>query len=475
MYTRLIYLVSFVLALSLLGHVQAQTANWTDGDPADHLWTSPDNWDEYPSDNTYWVKIVNGEVGATLDGEGVCLKMHVGGDLTFTVVDGAVLTMPQDLVIARSGVGTFDMTGGTVNIGRDFEFGYDNTANCNMTGGTINVTRDVEMPKTGNVQTVHMDLHGGTLIINRDLLMTEGATLDIATGTMILSGRGDGNEVSTVQGYVDNGRISAYGGNGTIQMDYNIANAGQTTVKAIHKLNPIPADGGIAAPGTTTLEWTVDAGTLVDVWFGASPDWTTWEQLIDKQAATSVSVTTDAKQNYFWAVDTYAPGAENSDYGPIFSFLADNIAPIVDAGEDVTTWLENGSVEVALAGAVVDADPTSTVWTVVSEPDDPNSPPAVIADSAALDTTITLSALGEYVLQLQADDGEYQDTDILTINVYSDHCAAAQSQPGWQPLVGDINLDCVVDQADLDILLEHWLGCNALDCPDIDPIDPNVP
>jgi hypothetical protein len=103
---------------------------------------------------------------------------------------------------------------------------------------------------------------------------------------------------------------------------------------------------------------------------------------------------------------------------------------------------------------------------VVSEPDDPNNPDAVIADSAAVDTTITLSALGEYVLQLQADDGEYQATDTLAISVYSDQCAAAQSQPAWQAMPGDINLDCVVDQTDLDILLEQWLNCNALDCPD---------
>ncbi len=119
-----------------------------------------------------------------------------------------------------------------------------------------------------------------------------------------------------------------------------------------------------------------------------------------------------------------------------------------------------------------DSDPTTSLWTVVSEPNDPNSPDAVIADSAALDTTITLSALGEYVLQLEADDGEYQDTDTLTINVYSDHCAAAQSLPGWQVMPGDINLDCVVDQTDLDILLEQWLNCNALECPEFDP---NVP
>ena len=39
MFTRLIYLISFVLALSLVGNVQAQTATWTDAAPGDHLWS----------------------------------------------------------------------------------------------------------------------------------------------------------------------------------------------------------------------------------------------------------------------------------------------------------------------------------------------------------------------------------------------------------------------------------------------------
>jgi len=487
MHTKLITLISFVLVLSLVGHVQAQTANWTNGDPGDSLWSTPGNWDEYPSTNGYWVKIVNADTGTTLASEGaICKKMHVGGDLTFTVVDGATLTMPQDLVVGRSGPGTFNMTGGTVNIGRDFEFGYSDLANCVMTGGTINLTRDLEMPKTGKEQTVRLDLHGGTLIVNDDLLMRDGATLDITTGTLIL----DGNVLGIVQGYIDNGWMTAYDGGGTIQLDYDVTNEGQTTATALHKLTPYPADAGIAAPGLVELSWTLpDPCTpgqpvLVDVYFTddleALQNFSNPEaiRIVTESNVTSVTVQTVVKTRYYWAVDTYLGGDDpnnNPVWGPIFSFLADNIAPEVDAGEDVLTWLDNGSVDVALAGAVVDADPTSTVWTVVSEPNDPNSPDAVMADSAALDATITLSALGEYVLQLQGDDGEYQDTDTLTINVYSDQCAAAQSQPGWQPLVGDINLDCLVDQTDLDILLEQWLNCNALECPDIDPIDPNIP
>jgi len=127
---------------------------------------------------------------------------------------------------------------------------------------------------------------------------------------------------------------------------------------------------------------------------------------------------------------------------------------------------------VALTGTVTDADPTTSVWTVVSQPDDPNSADAVIADAAALETTVTLSALGQYVLELQGDDGEYQATDTLTINVYSDGCEAAKSLPDYVPLVGDLDGDCDVDQDDLDLLMENWLKCVALG--ECDPNDPNA-
>jgi hypothetical protein len=471
MYTRLIYLVSLVLVLSLVGYVQAQDATWTDA-TGDHNWFTPGNWSDFPTD-AHWAKIRNGDPGPTIaSGSALASRVHIGysegGALT---MDGGTLDISgDDLMIGKQGgAGILNMNGGTITIRRDLEVSGDATPGPGfiyMTGGTIIVGDDFEIPETEThpeaIAEVHLD--DGTIILDDSyegdshLRMYPRGSLDIRHGTLILAG----DEVSRVQGYIDNGWITAYDANGTVALDYDVTNPGQTTVKAIHKLNPNPADGGVAVPGTVTLEWTVDAGTPVDVVFGNSPDWTTWEKLVDKQAVTSISVTVVAEQRYYWAVDTYAPGAEVPDYGPIFSFLAGNAPPVVNAGDDVPAWLDNGSVDVALAGTVTDTDPTTTVWTVVSEPDDPNSPDAVIADAAALSTSITLSALGEYVLQLQADDGEYTGSDTMTINVYSDNCEAAKSLPDYVPLVGDVNEDCIVDARDFALIAVNWLESNAL-------------
>jgi hypothetical protein len=91
--------------------------------------------------------------------------------------------------------------------------------------------------------------------------------------------------------------------------------------------------------------------------------------------------------------------------------------------------------------------------------------PVVIEAPTAEDTNVTLSRLGEHVLQLEAFDGEYTGSDTVSINVYRDGCEAAKSLPDYVPLVGDLNGDCKVDEADLALLEENWLKDNSLTEP----------
>jgi hypothetical protein len=265
-----------------------------------------------------------------------------------------------------------------------------------------------------------------------------------------------------VNDHIADGTITAYAGVGTVVVEQV---NGDLIVKGLHPLNPVPEDSGATTPGDLELSWTVEPGTPVDVWFGTSADLSTAQLVVDKQAATSVSVQVDPKQRYYWAIDTYAPGAEDPNLGPIFDFLVDNLPPVVKAADDVTTWLVDGSRDVAISATVDDSDPTTTLWTVVSEP---TAGTAVIADAAQLDTTVTLTETGTYVLQIEASDGEYTGSDTMTINVFADSCLAAQSLPEYEPIPGDINADCIVNDLDLEILQAHWLECNALDCPESD-------
>ena len=395
-------------------------------------------------------------------------------------MDGGTLVISgDDLLLGKnSGSATLNMISGTIDVARDFEVGGGDPGTVNMTGGTISVADDFMIPELV-ASTAEVNLDGGTIIINGDLTMrpdgdTMNGKLNITAGTLILAG----DVVSTVQGYIENGWITAFGGNGTVALDYDLTNEGRTTLKGVHKLKPNPVDGGLAVPGALELSWTLPdpcvAGepVLVDVYF--TDNWEALYSFTDPEAIrivsqkniSSIVVQTQSKVKYYWAVDTYVGDPNDPIFGPIFSFLADNQAPQVDAGPDLLTWLADDGVRTKNLDTTVTYDKAYTVqWTVVSEPDDPNNPDAVITDPSAEDTSITLAALGEYVLQLDASDGEKIGSDTVMINVYNDGCEAARSLPDYVPFPGDLNGDCKVDDLDLAILEEDWLKDNSLTEP----------
>jgi hypothetical protein len=474
---KLICLASFVLVLGLMVDVQAAVLNWT-GDGADDLWSTPENWSSGTVPTAGDKARITTQPGPTIVNEGaVALDSWVGagqsGDLT---VDGGTWTTSSFIVVARqaSGEGVLNMISGAITAGGNLYVGHTGVGTVNMTGGTITAPTIV-LPHNG---AGHVNLDGGILSAGglnmRQVADTEiVGTMDVGAGTLILNG----DDLAVVQGYIENGWITAYEGQGTLNLDYDVTNAGQTTLTALHNLDPFPADGGATVAGAIELTWTLPDPCVpgqpvpVDVYF--TDDLQALQmfadpaaiQVVNKQNATSVVVQAQPKTRYYWAVDTYIGDPNDPIFGSIFSFIADNLPPEVDAGTDAVTWLVDGVMTKNLDATVTDDDPYTVQWTVLSEPDDPNSPDAVIADPSAEDTSITLSALGEYVLQLDASDGEYAGTDIVTINVYNDGCEAAQSLPDYVPLPGDVNGDCIFDQLDLDILNEDWLKDTSLTEP----------
>jgi hypothetical protein len=442
------------------------------------LWSNADNWTEGLPDADDKVQIEGG-VLCVLDYDAGVIKHTAleGGNTThLQLVDGAKLSVRDWSIIGYAGTPEephlLEVLGGVYNADARMFIGFLGSGKLVVDyAGVVNLNAQQFAVGENTDGNGIVEIRGGSL----NLLSSSGLPLRFRAGANSTASMDFSGGVMTqaysdarlayVNDHIADGTITAYGGDGTVVVE-TIEDV--LIVKGLHPFDPVPADSSNVISGTITLEWTVDAGTPVDVWFGTTAE--DFAKIVDRQAATSVQVNTVKATRYFWAVDTYAPGAQDPNLGPLFDFYADNLPPTVDAGDDVTTWLTNGSVEVALSGTVADAEPTTTLWSVVSQPDDPNSPDAVIADPAALNTTVTVSALGEYVLQLEADDGEYKSADTMTINVYIDSCEAAKSLPGYEPIPGDINADCIVDELDMAILEAHWLECNALDCNDIDPL-----
>ena len=473
MIRKMTCLVSFVLLLVQVNSASA-LISWDDGGH-DHLWSTATNWspDTVPGRidaasidqpaNTHCVI----QAGITA----VCETLRVGNSGVTTNLDirGGSLSASGAYIGVDDpgGHGILNMSGGLFSTG-SLQIGWGGTGTLNMTGGVIELGDNLVVP--GQTGTGSVSLRGGTIKASDLQLTGASGSLDVAAGTLILAG----DDTAAVQAYIDNGWITAYRGQGRLHLDYDVTNKGRTTLTATPLLDPNPADGGVVSPGELTLSWTLPdprvpgRPVLVDVYFTDNLE--SLEQFTDPAAiqvvkarnVTSVVVPTQPKTRYYWAVDVYVGGADDPIYGPIFSFFADNRPPQVDAGAEVVTWLEGGTRKGNLDATVTDDGAISAYtvhWTVIGQP---KEGAAVIETATAEDTSITLTAPGQYVLQLQAFDGEYSGSDTVTINVYNDKCQAARSLPNYVPLAGDLNGDCRVDDLDLALLKENWLRDNSL-------------
>jgi hypothetical protein len=410
------YLVTFVSALGLVGSVSADV-QFTDT-TGDHLWSTPANW-------------ATGAVPTLADGY-----------VRIFVVPGPVVMANEAFVASGIHLGNNNDTqagkltvqGGTLEVST-VNCGYKGTGTIDIIDGSLTVTNTLRIGRDPGA-IGHINLQGGTVSAGSFLMREkEGAvgTMDVGGGMLTVNG----DQVSVVQGYIDNGWITAYDGNGTLNVEYNVTSPAQTTLTAVHKLNPNPANRAIVKPGAVELSWTLPdpcvpgQPVLVDVYFTDDYDalWNFTDpeamRVVSKQNVASVGVQAKTKTRYFWAVDTYLGSDNDPVLGPIFSFAADNAPPFVNAGPDISTFLQDGTRTGPLNGIVTDdgaIQPYTVTWTVVQQPSDadPALPGAVIADPTALQTTVTVSAEGTYVLQLEANDGEYTGSDTITIRVHPD-------------------------------------------------------
>lgn len=470
-----------------LGAVVGADTRWT-GAVSD-LWSDPANWsnglpnaDQKAIFSSTTVPVcVMDMAGAQAkqlavgDNSGGSLKL-VAGDLT--VMDWSIVGYAQSN--AGDQAGHLIVEGGVLNCQARLFIGFQGEGDLTVDkDGVVNVYNQasgIGQEKTGNGS---LYVRGGTINFwagGASLgLYTGKAHIDLSGGTLTLTNTTQNRDVLTKA--IADGIITAYDGAGKVIVD-TTSTAGRIVVTGLHPFQPVPVDGGRLSAGTAELEWTppdpCQPGKPVafDVYFGTSPDFPVGgsvqtPQIVKQKSVSSVVVQTKPKTRYYWAVDTYFGNAKDPVFGPIFSFVADNLVPTVKAGDDVVTWLKNGSAEVALKAAVTDdgfLSPYTTKWTVVSEP---SSGMAVLADPKAEKAAVTFKAAGQYDLKLEANDGEYTGSDTVTVNVFANSCEAAKSLPDYQVLPGDLNGDCVVNEADLAILQANWLKCNALDCNDV--------
>ena len=230
-------------------------------------------------------------------------------------------------------------------------------------------------------------------------------------------------------------------------------------------------------PSFATLSWTNpepnSLGGIItcDVYLGTEPNRLAMDKAPPLPAgATSVAVNTTNfptygslvnDTRYYWIVDCHDSSlVPDLRTGETWAFYVGYI-PGVNAGPDQAVWLDPNTVTVNLDGTTSDDGAYTVLWTQVS-----NGAPAVtISPNNIDDTSVTLTARGDYEFKLTADDGNLQTSDTVRIVVGNNACDASHLKFGdlYPYDRGDQNQDCVVDLQDFMVLIiADWLKCSDM-------------
>lgn len=372
-----------------------------------------------------------------------------------TIAQGSIFTCGGPMNVAYNGICTMIVDGGQVFANGGFYVPNIWTGNNPLTGvGTV-------------------ELRSGSITTN-DIAMADSGLIDITGGTLKIIGDWWIND-PTFMAHIET-NIVAYGGQGVV--DVKVV-GGDTILTATHPYQPNPAIDEVVSAGDYTLTWVLpdpndpSGEVTCDVYLSSDypefglepgdPNFTNYaDKIVDNQPLESQLTTLEDLKTYYWRIDVYDSSSDDPQptIGPIFYFHTSNRRPTVDAGENVVTWLTEGSALVNLTGTVEDdglPEPPelTSEWTSVPDTD------VSFTDLTSPTTDVTFTATGTYTLTLTADDGELTASDTVFISVYADSCQAAIGS-GIQLLPGDINADCIVDLADFALMAANWLQSIAL-------------
>ncbi|MFZ2147271.1 MAG: LamG domain-containing protein [Sedimentisphaerales bacterium] len=248
---KLIYLIPFVLVLGSVSN--AEDIQWTDLG-ADHLWSTPENWDlgrvptladdvriDVPAAGAPNGPVIQDGIDAKANG----IFTEAPGEPTLTMTGGTLEV--AEWIWWGDGADSFgiwEMSGGTISVVNEFELGWGGGAGTLiMTGGTINAGEAV-IP-TGSGAFGELLLQGGTYNVTKpgELKVNATGLIDVTEGTLVLAG----DERTKINDLIAAGLITAYSGSGKFELDYN-TRSGKTTVTAIPGPKPVnPGKDGLVA------------------------------------------------------------------------------------------------------------------------------------------------------------------------------------------------------------------------------------
>jgi len=205
------------------------------------------------------------------DGTAADMTLNMSGGSLTTSLDAAFLGLHSPTM-------TWNLSGGTVDVGRSLymlldneESGDNSSATLNMTGGELNIAGNLTFgdtryttTKAAITRTAHVQLDGGTLSASYIGAAVGGdygggragggtLSMDITGGTLILD-----HKVTSM------GFVTAYGGTGSFVYDYDGEVPGKTVITAT--TDPPPPPPEVIPTQPRTLRTTVGDPTTLTTW-----------------------------------------------------------------------------------------------------------------------------------------------------------------------------------------------------------------
>ncbi|MBN2314788.1 MAG: hypothetical protein JXM79_12730 [Sedimentisphaerales bacterium] len=233
---KLLVLTSLILLMSTISI--AEDIQWTSG-----------------GRNKFWSTAANWDLGRppTLDDE-VRLDVPAAAAPDGPVIQDGIAAQAKGILTEAAGAPTLTMTGGTLDVAEWIWWGdgMDSYAVWTMSGGTVTVANEFELGWGGGAGTLTMAggtinagelvvptdsgafgelyLYGGTVNVTKPggLEVNANGLIDITDGTLVL----EGDETAKVNDLAEAGQITAIGGQGLLDVDYDVRNPGKTTVTA---------------------------------------------------------------------------------------------------------------------------------------------------------------------------------------------------------------------------------------------------
>jgi hypothetical protein len=320
MYKKAAFILLFLFAVNT---AFAASPHWNG--TISRVWDLAGNWDIGTVPTSVDTTYIYNSPGPIIDSSTTAVSTSIrlggssGGDLEMT--GGTLDTVGSWIILGydAGSNGTFTMSGGTVNTAGTMYAGFNGNGTMYMNGGTINVNGSrfgIARNSAASIGRVY--LNGGVInCLDFSMAFAGGtASMDITGGKLVVSG----DKTATIAPYIASGWITAYGGAGTVQMDYGTTTPGKTTVMSSIALpvatNPSPSDGAINIPTNATLSWTAGTGaTSHDVYFGTTDP----PAFIGNQIPVTYNPgALDADTTYYWRIDAIKDS--NTYTGTVWDF-----------------------------------------------------------------------------------------------------------------------------------------------------------